>query len=82
MCEFLSLWRATISFHHDMGSEMGGGISECALWTSRVLEVTAKLDVAASQRWVPAANPTTDLPTTDLATGHCSQRRYLARSNL
>lgn len=77
MCEFLSLWRATISFHQDTGSEIGGGISECALWTSCVLEVTSKLHVVASHRWVPAANPASDF-----ATGHCSQRRYLARSNL
>jgi len=64
-----------------MGSEMGGGISKCALWTSCVLEVTSKtnniMDVVASHRWVPAASPAPDL-----AADHHSQRQYLARSNL
>lgn len=46
---------------------MVGGISKCAPWTICVLKITPRLDVAASHRWVHAA---------DLASGLGADYRY------
>ena len=56
------------------GSKTDDGISKCAPWTIGVLEVTPRLDVAASHRRVPAANPAPGL-----SADHRSQRQYLAK---